>query len=146
MEEYDATKQATQPAKPTIVKARCQLCQQVVEIGQDALKSRPAPDCLPGVTDYGVECPHCHGWNHRAFINAKLLRLRKNIRTYTRPVEFEHAVRYYERKFEAFQRECLATLVKHLPAPNAPTPEQEKIFQAGVEHLLKETSGDHNAD
>ena len=126
------------PAAPQVVKATCHLCKQVVEIGQGALASRPAPDCLPGVTDYGVECPACHGWNHKAFIDAKLLRLRGNIRTYTRPVEFAHAVRYYERKFEAFQHDCLATLIKHLPAPQAPTPEQEKIFQAGIEHLERE--------
>ncbi len=126
---------------PQKVKAKCQFCKQTVEIGQDALKSRPAPEPLQGVTEYGVECPACHGWNHTAFINAKLLRLRGNLLTFTRPVEFEHAVRYYERKYEAFQRECLVRLIKHLPEPQAPTPEQQAILQAGIEHLEREASG-----
>ena len=134
------SEQPVAPVAPKRVKAKCQLCKQTVEVSTDMLASRPAPDCLPGVTDYGVECPACHGWNHRAFINARLLRLRGNLRTYTRPVEFEHAVRYYETKFEAFQRECLAKLLKAQTA-NAPTPEQERILRAGVEHLLKESRG-----
>ena len=144
MNDYDGIKHAlnTQPngtpETPQTVKAKCTLCQQVVDVGKDALKSRPAPAYLPGVTEFGVTCPACGGWNHSAFIDAKLLRLRNNVRTYTRPVERRHAERYFQRKYDAFQRDCLARMVLSAPVASAPTPEQAQIFQAGFAHLERE--------
>lgn len=113
-----------QPPRPRQYK--CDSCHASFTLTQDAIKARPVPE-LKGVTEHGIECPHCHNFFHSAYSNAALDLRRGEIERSRGELRYMRLATY-QRDYMLYQQTVLGALDALKGQPDAESdPNADKI-------------------